>query len=102
LSRVCEAGRIDSVLDPLVADQRLRQLGHPLHDVDEVVHHAALDAHHQVEVAQADVEIDHAHVLAGLGQRRTEGGSRRRLADTALAGCHDQDICHLRHPPVLC
>ena len=49
------------ILQPLVADQRLRQFGDALHDVDQVEHHAALGAHHQIEVAQADVEVDHRH-----------------------------------------
>lgn len=34
-----------------------------MHDVDEVVHHAAFAPHDQVEVAQADVEVDHRHLL---------------------------------------
>jgi hypothetical protein len=29
-----------------------------------IVHHAAFAAHDQVEVAQADVEVDHRHLLA--------------------------------------
>ena len=64
LSRVCEAGSRCSVSTPLVADQRLRQLGVALDDVDEVVDHAPLGAHDQVEVAQADVEVDDDDVLA--------------------------------------
>ena len=85
LSRVCEAGSSDSVSMPLVADQRLRQLGVALHDVDEVEHDAALGAHDQVEVAQADVEVDDDHVLPALRQRRAERGRGGRLADAALA-----------------
>lgn len=34
-------------IDPLDADPRLRQLDDALHDVDEVVEHAALSAHHE-------------------------------------------------------
>ena len=72
-------------VDALVADQRLRQLGVALHDIDQVEHHAALGTHHQVQVAQADVEIDHDHVLALLRQRGAEGRGRGRLADAAFS-----------------
>ena len=97
LSRVCEAGSRDRLSTPLVADQRLGQLGVALDDVDQVVDDAALGAHHQVEVAQADVEIDDHDVLARLRQRRAERGRRGRLADAALARCDDQDLGHIRH-----
>ena len=63
LSRVCEAGSSEQRLEPLVADQRLGELGVALDDVDEVEDHAPLGAHDEVEVAQADVEIDHDDVL---------------------------------------
>ena len=77
-------------LDPLVADQRLRQLGVALGDVDEVVHHPALGAHDEIEVAQADVEIDDHDLLAALRQRGAERGGGGGLADAALARCDDQ------------
>ena len=82
------------IFQPLVADQRLRQLGDALHHVDQVEHDAAFGAHHEVEVAQADVEIDHARPSAPLRQRRTERGGGRGLADATLAGCNDQDFGH--------
>ncbi|MGY3292150.1 hypothetical protein ACVWWP_005217 [Bradyrhizobium sp. LM3.6] len=63
----------------------LRQLGHALHHVDEVKHDPALGAHHKVEVAQADVEVDDDDLLAALRQRSPQRGGRRRLADTPLA-----------------
>ena len=71
-------------LDALVADQRLRQLGVALHDVDEVEHDAALGAHHEVEVAQADIEIDDHHAAARSAPaprraRRWRSSCRRRL-----------------------
>ena len=82
-------------LEPLVADQRLRQLGVALHDVDQVVDDAALGAHHEIEVAQADVEVDDDDALARLGERRAERRRRRRLADAALAGRDDQNLAHV-------
>ena len=87
-------------VDALVADQRLRQLGVALDDVDEVVDDPALGAHDEVEVAQADVEIDHHDLFAALRQRGAERGGRGRLADAALAGCHHQYLRHPR-PPLL-
>ena len=83
---------------PLVADQRLRKLGHSLRDVDEVEHHAPLGAHDQVEVAQADVEVDERHLLAGLRQRRPESGRRGRLADASLARGDDHYLAHVASP----
>ncbi len=81
-------------LDPLVLDQRLRQLGVAVDHVDQIVDDPALGAHDQVEVAQADVEIDDAHALATLREGRSEGRGRRRLADAALARCDDENLCH--------
>ena len=81
-------------LDPLVADQRLGKLGDALDDVDQVEHHAALGPEHEIEIAQADVEIDHDHFLARLRERGPERGGGGGLADAALAGRHDQDFGH--------
>ena len=85
-------------LDALVADQRLRQLGVALHDVDEVVDDAPLGAHDEVEVAQPDVEIDDDDVLARLRQRCAERRRGGRLADAALARSHDQNLGHSPQP----
>src|SRR5262249_21990072 len=60
-------------------------------DIDEVIDYPAFGPHDQVEVAQAHVEIDHDDCLAGLRERGTQGGGRRRLADAALPGCHHHD-----------
>jgi nitrate reductase beta subunit len=82
-------------VEAFVADQRLRQLGVALDDVDEVVDDPAFSPHHEIEIAQADIEIDHNDPLAALRQRSAQGSSRCRLSDTSLPRCHDQ---HLRHP----
>jgi len=54
-------------------------------DVDEVVHHAPLATHDEVEVAQADVEVDDRGLEAAQGQPRCECGAGGGLADPALA-----------------
>ena len=83
------AGRQDEeVLDPLVLDQRLAEVGLALDDVDEVVHHAALAAHDQVEVAQTNVEVDDDGLEPAQRQSSGEGSARRGLAHAALARCH--------------
>ncbi|MEH2577241.1 hypothetical protein V1272_006576 [Bradyrhizobium sp. AZCC 1708] len=94
LSRVCEAGQQPEIFQPLVADQGLRQLGDTLHHVDEVEHHAAFGAHHQIEVAQADIEIDHHDALPALRKRRTERGRRGGFSNASLARGNDQDLGH--------
>jgi hypothetical protein len=61
-------GQHEQVVALLVLDERLVQVGLALDDVDQVVHHAALAAHDEVEVAQADVEVDHGGLVAAQGQ----------------------------------
>src|SRR3712207_7686973 len=56
-----------------------------LDHVDEVVDDAPLGPHDEVEVAQADVEVDHDDVLPPLRERRPQCGRGRGLADPALA-----------------
>ena len=51
-------GKDEEVVAVLVLDQGLVEVGLAIHDVDEVVDHAALAAHDEVEVAQAHVEVD--------------------------------------------
>ena len=84
------------VRDALVADQRLRQLGVALHDIDEIVDDAALGAHDEIEVAQPDVEVDEHDLLSALGESDAQCRRRRRLADAALARCDDQYLGHAR------
>ena len=79
-------------VDAFVFDQRLFQRRFALDDVDEVVHHAALAAHDQVEVAQADVEVDDGDFLAALGQAAGNAGRSCRFADTALARGNNDDL----------
>ena len=81
-------------VDPLVADQRLRQLGVSLRDVDEVIDDPPLRAEHKVEVPQANVEIDDADALAALRERRANRRGRGGFAHPAFARCDHDDLAH--------
>src|SRR5690606_40157055 len=85
-------------LEALVADQRLLERGLALDHVDEVVDHPALAAHDQVEVAQADVEVDDSDLLAGAGEAAGEGRAGGGLADAALAGRDYDDFSQCGSP----
>ncbi len=62
-------------VDPLVPDQRLMQLRLAPDDVDEVVDHAALDPEHEVQVPQADIEVDGDGLLAHQGDAGGDVGA---------------------------
>src|SRR5690606_8381814 len=85
-------------VDLLVLDQGLREAGLAVDDVDEVVHHAALATHDEVEVAQADVEIDDGGLVTAQGQAGGKTGAGGGLAHPALAGGDDDDSGHVRTP----
>jgi hypothetical protein len=78
-------GKDEEVVAVLVLDQGLVEVGLAIHDVDEVVDHAALASHDEVEVAQAHVEVDDR----GLEAAQCEAGGNARagggLADATLA-----------------
>jgi hypothetical protein len=63
-------GKEREFVEPLVADKRLRKLGHTLCYVDKIVDHPSFRAHHKVEVSQAYVEIDYDDILSKLRERR--------------------------------
>ena len=73
------------IFQPLVANERLRQLRDAVDDVDQIEHHASFGAEHQVEVAQPDIEVDDDDLLALLGKSGTQRGRRRGFADAAFA-----------------
>ena len=81
-------------VDPLVADERLGELGVAIGDVDEVEDDPPLRAHHEVEIAQADVEIDDADLLAAMRERRAERGGRGGLAHAAFSRCYYDHLAH--------
>src|SRR5262249_40182705 len=60
-------------IETLVADQRLRKFDGTLDHIDEVEYHPSFGAHHEIEIAQADVEIDHGHGLSGLSECCAKG-----------------------------
>src|SRR5947209_10296546 len=92
-------GREDiEILQALVADQRLVELGIAVDDVDEVEDDAAFASHDEIEIAQADVEIDDHRFLAALGEAGGESGGGRRLADAALTRGDNNDLCQAIPP----
>src|SRR5690606_32634121 len=72
-----------------------------LDDVDEVVHHATLATHDQVEVAQAHVEVDHGDLLAMAGEAAGKGSAGGGLAHAALAGSDYDDFGQNTSPSVV-
>jgi hypothetical protein len=78
----------------LVLDQRLVQVGFPLDDVDQVVDHAALAAHDEVEVAQAHIEVDDGGLVAAQGEAGGKAGAGGGLAHAAFAGGDDNNFGH--------
>ena len=70
------------------------QLGVALRDIDEIEDDAPLGAHDEIEIAQADVEVDDGDLLTLLGQRGAERRGRRCLADAAFAGGDHQSLGH--------
>jgi len=78
-------------VDVLVFDERLGELGLALEDVDEIVDDAAFAAHDEVEVAQADVEVDDGGLEAAKRQARGESGAGGGLAHPSFAGSDDDD-----------
>src|SRR5262249_19607926 len=88
------SGEHVEVLALLVADERLVEVRFLLDDVDEVVDDAALATHDEVEVAQADVEVDDRGLVPREGEAGGEAGAGGGLADPALAGGDDDDAGH--------
>jgi hypothetical protein len=66
--------------------------GFAVDDVDEVVHHTTFAAHDQIEVSQADVEVDDRHFLALHGQAGGKRCAGSGFADAALAGRHNDNL----------
>jgi hypothetical protein len=87
-----------AVLAVLVLDQRLGERRFAVEDIDQVIDDAALAAHDQVEVAQADVEIDDGSLVTPQGEARGEAGAGGGLADATLAGRYDDNTCHGSFP----
>src|SRR5205085_12059584 len=78
----------------LILNQRLIEIGVAVDHIDEIEHNAALAAHHEIEVAQSDVEINDHCLMAAQCQSGGKSGSGGGLADPSLAGCDRQDLRH--------
>ena len=72
-------------VDALIADQRLRELGVALRHVDEIKDDPPLRAHHQIEIAQSDIEIDDANAASALRERDAKRRGRGGFAYTTLS-----------------
>ena len=68
-----------------VFNQRLIQRSFALNHVNQVIHHAALAAHNQIQVAQAHVEIDNGGFVAAQGEAGCNAGAGGGFAHTAFA-----------------
>jgi hypothetical protein len=85
-------------VDALVADQRLVEPRLAIGDIDQILNDAAFRAHDEIEIAQANVEVDDGDILSCLGERCAERRGRRRLADAAFPGCDDHNLGHVAKP----
>ncbi|CAI8924572.1 NAD-specific glutamate dehydrogenase [Priestia megaterium] len=85
-------GQHVEVFQALVFDQGLLQVGFAVHHVDEVIHHAALATHDQVEVTQADVEVDDNCFVTTQSEAGTDSGAGGGLTHTTLAGCNHENL----------
>lgn len=79
-------GQDMQVFEALVLDQGLGEGGLAVDDVDEVVHHAAFAAHDQVEVTQADVEVDDGGLETAQGQAGADSCAGGGFTDATLTG----------------
>ncbi|MNW15154.1 hypothetical protein D3C71_2135810 [compost metagenome] len=61
-------------------------------DVDEVIHHATLAAHDQVEVTQTNVEVDDHGLVPAQGKAGADGGAGSRFAYATLAGSYNDNL----------
>ena len=82
----CLRGRQDEQFVAMfVFNQSLVEGGFPLDDVDQVVYHAAFAAHNQIQVAQADVEVDNGGFMAAECQTGSNARTGGGFTHTAFA-----------------
>lgn len=91
-------GQHVQLLEPLVLDERLLQAAAPLCNVHEIVDDPVLKPHDDVQIAQADIGIDHGHFFAQQSKGSAQIGRCRRLADPAFARCDDDCFSHAFTP----
>ncbi len=87
-------GQNVQLVTALVFDQGLFESRFAVDDVDEVVHHAALAVHDQVQVAQTNIKINHSRLVATHGQTAADGGAAGGFAHTAFTGRYNDDFSH--------
>ena len=78
-------GQDEQFVAMFVFNQCLIEGGFPLDDVDQVVYHAAFAAHNQIQVAQADVEVDNGGFMAAECQTGSNARTGGGFAHTAFA-----------------
>ena len=89
-------------LEPLVLDQRLPERAVALNYVHEVIDDATLASHDEIEIAQADVEVDDRDLLPTARESAREARRCRRLAYATLPRGDDDNFGRLRHLRGLC
>ncbi len=60
-------GQDKQIFRAFVLDQRLIEVCFPVDDVDEVIHHAPLAAHDEIQVSQTDVKVNDHCLVTTLG-----------------------------------
>ena len=78
----------------VIADDRLLERDLAVHDIDDIEQHALLVAEQEVEVAQADIEIDDQGPVTAFGKTHREGGRRGRLANAPFSGSDCDNPAH--------
>ena len=84
----------EKIVTLLVFDQCLVQVGFTLNHIDEVIHHTALTAHDQVQIAQTHIKINHNGFKAPKGQACSKTGAGGGFTHTPLTGSHNNYFCH--------
>ena len=74
--------------------RRLLQGVFPAHERRKRQNRHILHPECNVEIPQADVQVDAQHAQAIHGQARCDPGAERGLARAALAGDDCQNLCH--------
>ena len=69
----------------LVFNQGLDGGGLALNHVHQVIHHAPLAAHNQIQIAQAHVKVNHAGFVSLQRQTRCDAGGGGGFAHAAFA-----------------
>ena len=91
-------GQHVEILQALVLDQRLVQRGVAVDDVDEVVDYPALAAHDEIQVTQADIEVDDDGFVPSQGESGAQCGAGSGFTHASLAGSNNEDLGQGKSP----